>query len=282
MKDLSVASALRHALRYTIGMAVVALIVSNLLPETDAERLATTAYLAVIFAALTLTALHFVSAGTTVETKHPSAVKLPAVLLPAAVVTIILVVGAFFAGQPGTEAILLLVCAALVAAMALGGNALLAAVRDELAGGGVLATLTRYGVLATLTRYSVFVGILVLLLAIVVPADMQPFVLEVGCWAVVAATIFLAASLISRTGLGKFVMAAFKDAPILSFGRITGYAAYACAGALLVAALWPRGGETFAFTAYVAIVIATVGVAIEIRLRSVTDSRRSTWPSNPR
>jgi hypothetical protein len=61
-----------------------------------------------------------------------------------------------------------------------------------------------------------------------------------------------------------------------------GYAAYACAGALIAAALWPQNGEALAFSAYVAIVIATVGVAIESRVSLVAASRRASSISNPR
>jgi hypothetical protein len=97
-----------------------------------------------------------------------------------------------------------------------------------------------------------------------------------------AATIFLSVSLLSRTGFGRFVMAILKVAPTWIFERTTGYAAYACAGALLVASLWPRTAPISAFCAYVAIVIVTIGVAVEIRLSLVADSRRATSISNPR
>jgi hypothetical protein len=271
MKTSSVASALRRALRYAIVTAIVAIVCSSLLPETDAERLATIVYLAVIFAAVAVTALHFVPAGASAE--RPLVVTLPAALQSVVLVAIILAVGAFFAGAPGAEAFLLLVCATLVAVMALWGNGLFAALSIELAGGDVPAMLTRYGVL---------VGILGMVLAIIVPAEMQPFMLGVACWAVVGATIGLSASLISRTSSGRFAMALFKDAPILFFERTASYAAYACAGALLVASLWPRTAQISALCAYVAIIIATVGVAIEIRLGLVADSRRATSISNPR
>ncbi|MGB8151601.1 MAG: hypothetical protein WCE97_10465, partial [Candidatus Cybelea sp.] len=107
MKDSSVASALRRALRYTIATAIVAIVGSSLLPVTDGERLATIVYLAVIFAAVTVTALHFVPAGAMAE--RPLVVTLPAALQSVLLVAIILVLGALFAGQPGAEGLLLLV-----------------------------------------------------------------------------------------------------------------------------------------------------------------------------
>jgi hypothetical protein len=273
MKNSSVASTLRRALRYTIATAIVAIVGSSLLPETDAERLATIVYLAVIFAAVTVTALYFVPAGATVERKRPLVITLPTALQSGALVAIILVAGAFFAGEPGAEALLLLACAALTAITAYAGDGLFRRLSTELAAGGTLAALRRYSVLA---------GALALVLAMVVPAETRAVVVGVACWAVVAATIFLSVSLIGRTGFGRFMMPVFKVAPTWMFERTTGYAAYACAGALLVAWLWPQTAQISALSAYVAIVIATIGVAVEIRLGLVAGSRRATSISNPR
>jgi hypothetical protein len=275
MKKSSVASALRHSLRYAIVTAIVAIIGSSLLPETDAERMATIVYLAVIFSAVTVMALHFVPAGATAESKRPSVVTLPAVLQSAVLVTIILTVGALLAGQPGAEALLVLACAALTAitAFAVGGFFR-----------GLYVGLSAGGMLAALKRYSVLAGALALVLGIILPAEMG-VVVEIGCWAVVAATIFLSISLIRKAGFVRFVMPVIqgiKSVPRWIVERTTGSAAYACAGALLVACLWPQSAQISAFCAYVAIVIATIGVAIEIRLGLVADSRRATSISNPR
>ncbi len=276
MKSSSVASTLRRALRYTIVTAIVAIVGSSLLPETDTERLATIVYLAVIFAALTVTALHFVPGGAMPERKRPLVVTLPAALRSVALVAIILVVGALLAGQPAAEGLLFLFCAALAAVTAFGGGGLLRALHIELGGGGRLAAFRRYSVLA---------GALALVLAIVAPNETRAVVVEVACWAVVAATIFLSMSLIRTTGFGRFVMPVFelaKRAPTWMFERTTSYAAYACAAAILVACLWPQSAQISSLCAYVAIVIATIGVAIEIRLGLVADSRRATSISNPR
>jgi hypothetical protein len=271
MKDSSVASALRRALRYTIATAIVAIVGSSLLPVADGERLATIVYLAVIFAAVTVTALHFVPAGDPAE--RPLVVTLPAALQSVLFVAIILVVGALFAGEPGAEGLLLLVCAALTAIAAFGGGEFFRTLYIDLAAGGILAALKRYSVLA---------GALALVLAMVVPAETKVVAVEVACWAVVAATIFLSVSLLGRTGFGRFAMAIFKVAPAWIFERTAGYAAYACAAALLVASLWPRTAPISAFCAYVAIVVVTIGVAVQIRLGLVADSRRATSISNPR
>jgi hypothetical protein len=273
MKNSSIAPALRRALRYTIATGIVAIIGSRLLPETDTERMATIVYLAVIFAAATVTALQFVPAAEIAQRQAPLVVTLPAALRSVVLVAVILVAGTFFAGQPGAEGLLLLVCAALTAVGALGGGRFLAAPYGELAAGGILAALKRYSVLA---------GAAALLLAIVLPAEARAFLVEVACWAVVAATAFLSLSLIGKTGFGRFVMAAARRAPAWIFERAIGYAAYACAGALLVAWAWPQTAEIAALCAYVAIVIATIGVAIEIRLGLVADSRRATSISNSR
>ncbi|MGC9992415.1 MAG: hypothetical protein ABSD52_08490 [Candidatus Cybelea sp.] len=271
--ESSVVSALRRALRYTVGTATVALVGSNLLPETDAERLATTAYLAVIFAAVTLAVLHFVSGGATAEQKRPLAVTFPTALLSVVLVTIVLLVGAALAGQPGAEGFAFLVCAVFTALMALSGAGIFRALHVALVAG------TRP---AALTRYAVLVAIVALLLATVLPGEMRSTVVEGACWADVVAAICLSVSLIRRTGLGRFVMAGFRGGPTRFFERTIGYAAYACAGALLAAALFPQSGDTLAFSAYVAIVIATVGVAVETRVRLVAASRRATSISNPR
>ncbi len=271
MMESSVVSALRRALRYTIGTATVALVGSNLLPETDAERLATTAYLAVIFAAVTLAALHFVSGGATAEQqKRPLVVNFPTALQSVVLVAIVLLVGAALAGQPGAEMFAFLACTAL---MALSGAGLFRALHLALAAGSVPAALTRYGVL---------VAVVTLLLATVLPVEMRAVVVEAACWAVVVATISLTVSLLRKTVFWRFVMAAFKGGPTVIFERTTGYAAWACAGALLAAALWPQNADTLAFSAYLAIVIATVGVAVEIRVSLVAASRRATSISNPR
>ncbi|MFZ0683375.1 MAG: hypothetical protein WAM84_10910, partial [Candidatus Cybelea sp.] len=131
-------------------------------------------------------------------------------------------------------------------------------------------------------RYSVLAGALALVLAMVLPAETKAVAVEAACWAVVAATIFLSVSLLGRTGFGRLVMAIFKVSPAWIFERTTGYAAYACAGALLVASLWPRTAPISTFCAYVAIVVVTIGVAVQIRLGLVADSRRATSISNPR
>lgn len=272
MRNSLVASALRCALRYTIVTAIVAIAVSSLLPET-AERLATIVYLAVIFAAVTVTALHFVPAGATAERGRPLVVTLPAALQSVLLVAIILVAGALLAGQPGAEGLLLLVCAALTAIVAFAGDGVFRALYVKLAAGGMLAALKRYSVLA---------AALALVLAMAVPAETKAVVVEGACWAVVAATIFLSVSLIGRTGFGRFMIAIFKVAPTWIFERTTSYAAYACAGALLVASLWPQTAQISAVCAYVAIVIVTIGVAVEIRLGLVADSRRATSISNSR
>jgi hypothetical protein len=271
--ESSVVSGLRRALRYTVGTAVVALIGSTLLPDTDAERLATTAYLAVIFAVVTLTTLHFVSGGVTTEAKRPLVVTFPTVLLSVVLVASVLLVGAALAGQPGAEAFAFLACAAFAAFMALSGGALFRVLHVALAAGGVPAALTRYSALA---------GIVALLLATTLPPEIRGVVVEGGYWAVVAAAISLSVSLVKRTALGRFVMASFKGGPTMTFERMIGYAACACVAALLAAALLPQNGETLAFSAYVAIVIATIGVAIETRVSLVAASRRATSISNPR
>ena len=186
-------------MRYTIATAIVAIVGSSLLPVTDGERLATIAYLAVIFAAVTVTALHFVPAGAMAE--RPLVVTLPAALQSVLLVAIILVLGALFAGQPGAEGLLLLVCAALTAIAAFAGGGFSRTLHGELGAGGMLAALKRYSVLA---------GALALVLAMVLPAETKAVAVEAACWAVVAATIFLSVSLLGRTGFGRLVMAIFK------------------------------------------------------------------------
>jgi hypothetical protein len=271
--ESSVVSALRRALRYTIGAATVALVGSNLFPETDAERLATTAYLAVIFAAVTLAALHFVSGGATAEQKRPLVVNFPTALLSVVLVSIVLLVGAALTGQPGAEAFAFLAFAALTALMALSGAGLFRTMHVALAAGSVPAALTRYGVL---------VAVVTLLLATVLPVEMRAVAVEAACWAVVVAAISLTVSLLRKTYFWRFVRAAFKGAPTRIFERTTGYAAWASAGALLAAALWPQNGDALAFSAYLAIVIATVGIAVETRVSLVAASRGATSISNPR
>ncbi len=274
MMESSVVSALRRALRYTIGTATVALLGSTLLPETDTERLATTAYLAVIFAAVTLAALHFVSGGATAEQqKRPLIVNFPTALLSVVLVTIVLVVGAALAGQPGAEVFAFLAFAAFTALMALSGAGLFRELHCALAAGSVPAAVTRYGVL---------VAVVTLLLSTVLPVEMRAVVVEAACWAVVVAAISLSVSLVRKAGYWRFAMPASKGGATRIFERTTGYAAWACAGALLAAALWPQNGDALAFGAYLAIVIATVGVAVEIRVGLVAASRRATSISNPR
>jgi hypothetical protein len=271
--DSSVVSALRRALRYTVGTAIVALIASSLLPEMDGERLATTAYLAVIFAVVTLTALHFFSGGAPAETKRPVVITFPTALLSVVLVTTVLLVGTTLAGQPGAEALLLVGCAALTAFLALSGAGLLRAGHVALAAGGALAAFT---------RYSVLTGIVAIVLANFLPVEMRDVAVEGACWAGAAAATFLSVSLLRRTGARKFVMAAFRGGPTETFGRMIGYAAGACAAALLAAAFLPQNGDILAFSAYLAIVIATVGVAVELRVNLVGASRRAAPISTPR
>ena len=192
--ESSVVSALRRALRYTIGTAIVALVGSNLLPETDAERLATTAYLAVIFAAVTLAALHFVSGGATASKSGLWSLPFPRLCSRWCSSRSSSWSGLLLPGNRELKGSLFLaLCRVHRAMAAFGGGGLFRTMHVALAAGGVPAALTRYGVLA---------GVVALLLAMVLPVEMRAVAVEAACWAVVVAAISLSVSLIGKPASG--------------------------------------------------------------------------------
>lgn len=256
--------ALRVAVRYSIAIAVVAMLIAIFLPDMDAERFATTAYLAGIFAAVALAATWSVPAGAA-QPQRPATRSLGGLLGYAAGFAVLLFAAASLAGDAGAELALFLGCLAAIGITAIGPGRAVAWLHGELVRGGGLAAAIGYSAVVT------FCAIVVCAL---VPSEIaEPFAV-LAYAAAFLATVLIAASLFVPTALGAFARSraasASKTIDQLSadfvFARITNISVVTLVASLGLASLLRRPySEPFAAVAYVAALSATLGVGMECR-----------------
>lgn len=260
MNAAAVAYALRKALRLAIATAVVALLFATTLSGEGAERLATTAYLAAIFAGVALVVARFLPQpaleSANLERAFPEFV---AFLFGVAA---LVGAGVALASLPGVEALAIVACFALVAVTALARSGSLAAFN---------AAVVRYGAVAAVTRYAVALALCALAVAALFGSEAAA---GVAYRLAFVAALGLCATLIAPTRAGLFLQELFAKSggaldrlgDTFSRERVASYAAAIAVAALISAMLLARKeAEPLAIAAWVAAAAATLAVAVECR-----------------
>lgn len=268
MNRVTVAWALGRALRLAIATCVIALLLATTLSGAAAERFATTAYLAAIFAAVALALGRFLPAPVRVD-RGPASSPFPAFLGYAGLVVLFLSVAAGFVSQPGAEGVALAAGAALVALAVLIRCGALARFNAALQSGGVLVAGSRYAV-------AIAVGALAI--GALVGGYAAEGVVTFGYRLAVIGTLFVAASLLAPTRAGIFARATYartigaldRLARSLVFERTASYAAMVAVAGFIAAAVIPSPfGEPFVVIGYYGAVAAALSLIMECRrLRS--------------
>jgi hypothetical protein len=256
--------ALRGAVRLAIGSCVVALLLAGVMGGDAGERFATTAYLAVIFAAVAL-ALERLFPQPREPIARPAELSFPVALFFTLALVVFVGIVAALVARPGAEAQIFIVCFALVLVAALARSGAIAAMN---------AALLRGGAVAAVMRYAVAFGIAAIALVPLVSADAAEAAARTGYRAFLFATLLFAWLLFAPTALGVRLRSRFANeltqldalGQTLLFQRITTWAAIVAAGALVVASLLRNAfAEPLAVTAYVAAAAAAFGVVMECR-----------------
>ncbi|HET6275275.1 MAG TPA: hypothetical protein VFE16_04970 [Candidatus Cybelea sp.] len=251
---------LGRALRFAVGTCVVALILATTLAGDGAERFATTAYLAAIFAALALAVQRAIPITDEEGVSSAPAAPFPTFLAYAIGIAVLLTLVSSLVSLPGAESFALVVAVALVVASALARSGALAEFH---------AALVRGGLLVAASRYAIAIGLLALVIAAFAGGEASESIVRIAYRLVLLATLFVAASLVAQTSAGESARVlwlrttAFFDRGIL-------VAAVAAVAAMVVAGILPAPySEPFAVAAYAAAACAAIGVAMECRrLRS--------------
>lgn len=264
----TLAWAIGRALRLSIGTCVLALILATTLSGSAAERFATTAYLAAIFAAIALAIRWFLPAGSP-EQPGRHAPAFPTFFGYSIGIVLFLSVVAGLVSQPGAEAFALAVCAAIVVVAVLARCGAFAASH---------AALQRGGLIVGATRYAVLIAVLTLASAALIGGYTAEAIVTFAFRVAVVATLLIAASLLAPTKAGVFVQDTYhRTISMLDrltrafvFERTARYAAIVAIAAIVPATFLPADArEPFAIAAYAAAIVAAFGVAMECRrLRS--------------
>lgn len=252
--------ALGRALRFSIGTCVVALILATTLAGDEAERFATTAYLAAIFAAIALGVQRAFPISDEANEHAANVAPFPVFLAYAIGIVIVLAVLASLVSLPGVEAV------AFVAGIALIGVTVLA----RSGAFAVLHTaLVRGGPLVGISRYTLALSVLALAGAALIGGEASESLAKIAYRLAAIAAIFVAASLLAATPAGAAARAmVLRASDFLDRGT---FVAPAVAAAAIVAASLLRApfSEPFAVLAYAAAACAAFGLAMECRrLRS--------------
>jgi hypothetical protein len=265
LKGSALAWALAGALRWAIATAIVALLLAASLPDTDAERFATTAYLAGIFAAIVL-AVKWLACGDLVEVPRRFVIPtFPNALGFSLGIVVLLVAGSGLADDPGGEVRLILYCLIAVAG---------ATVARAGAFGWLHARIREGGWVASARRYCALGAIAALVLSALLESWVAEFFAVLAYVSAASAMLLSASALFAAAPLGGLIRqrlaAARATVDQLSndslFARLIEWATLATVASLVMAALLRRPySEPFAAIAYVAAVFATVGIAMECR-----------------
>ena len=266
LKRSEIARALEAALRFAIGTCVVALLVATTLSGEAAERFATVAYLAAIFAALTLAAGRFVPSAASTDGNATSRPVFPSFLGYSVGGAIVLGIAAALVTDPGEELLALAGCAVLVVAIAFVRSGTFARCARALH-----AAVARGGFFMAAVRYTVLAATCALGLAALAPTDASESLVEFAYGLIALAALFLAGSLLAPTSTGVWLQSSYAEAVAL-FDRplVLDRAARSCAvaavAAMILASLLPGPfAEPFAFAAYVAAAFAALVLALECR-----------------
>ena len=255
---------LGRATGYAVATCVVALALSAMLSGSDAERFATTAYLAATFAALAMALRWVLPAAEPPQRARAAQPPFPRAFKFTVAVASLVACGALLVSDPGSEGIAIAAFFVLVGVVALVKAGVVAGVITTLASGGRLAAARRYAAIVG--------GCALVTAAMLAPQNSESYarggyvLAVVGAFSV-AASLFLA----SRDRLRAKVvgMAALLTTPASAavFAATATYAAATAALALMLAALLPGpDAERFATTGYIAVVFAAAALAAKWRI----------------
>ncbi|HEV3092219.1 MAG TPA: hypothetical protein VGX91_12340 [Candidatus Cybelea sp.] len=260
--------ALSGAVRFAVATAIVAMLFAVALPDTGPERFATTAYLAVIFAAIALGARQLVRDDAP---QQPQVVRarpsFPTLLGFAIGLTILLVASASFAADPSDEVRLIVYGLVAIGVAAIGRGGAFVWLNARLVSGGRLSAFARYCVVGAVAALSI---------SALVPQALAEPLAVVGYFAALAATMLVAWEVIAPSPFGDLIRASFARgaegvaqlSADLVFARTIEYATLALIASMGLASLLRRPySEPFATVGYLAAVFVAVGVAMECRRR---------------
>ncbi|HEY6327241.1 MAG TPA: hypothetical protein VIW73_12090 [Candidatus Cybelea sp.] len=260
--------ALGRALAYATATAIAAIVIASLVSGADAERFATTAYIAALTAALILAVKWFFRNAPASGSSRARGPVFPAAFTFASGVGALLMLGAAFASQPGSEMLAVAACFGLVAAAALARGGAIASVNAKLLHGDRLSVATRYAVVAAVVALAVR--------ALLSSQGGEGFV-RLAYAALVIATVAIAASLIAptptgaalRRGYARAASALHAPRSARIFARTAQYAVATAVAGLVLGSLLPDAyAERFTTTAYLATLFAALGIGMMWRLGS--------------
>jgi hypothetical protein len=263
----ALAWALAGAVRFAVATAVVALVLSTFVQGTDAERFASTAYLALTFAAILLIAKWFVPAA---RDERPASLRIPT--LPVLLASLlglgaILAAGAGLVADPSAEVRALAYCLAAVGVAAVGRAGVFTRLR---------ATLARGDRLEATIRYATLFSVVALLFAAQLPQQIGDVIAAFAYGGGLVAAVALAFALVAPTPLGSHIRNACGEglrtieglSSDLVFARMIDVSVVTMVASIAVASLFrPPYSEPFAMVAYASALFAALGVGMESRRR---------------
>ena len=262
--------ALGRAIRYAIATAVFALLLTAFLSGAGAERLASTAYVALIFTVLALVVQRLLpsakSTGSAAARPPPFAASLTFLLVVGGLVT----AGAALVSEPAAEGAAILACFALIGAISF--------VRS---GGAAVfhARVVRSGALSATKTYAALAIVVGLLLAAILPSAGESFV-KLAYFALVLAALAVGialgadkpATLRIRARFASGVSLLRSPAGAWVFGRTATYAIVTAIASIVATTFLPHPyAERFATTAYIATILAALAAATRWSLRGAAD-----------
>jgi len=270
-----VAWALSRGLGLAIATCVVALILATTLSDEAAERLATTAYVAMIFAAIVFFAARIVPA-TQDHSSHDTGFTFPAFLGYAGAVVVCVSVLAALVSQPGAEVLAIGAGFGLLAAAALVRAGAPASLKAALLHGGVKAATVRCAALVAAGALAV---------AAFLPEYEGGIAARFAYWVAIIATLALGASIVAPTAAGLWMRRGYarvirrldRAGEARFFARSAAYAAGVSVASIIVTVFLPAAvAKPLAVIAYFAAAAAAVSLAMECRrMRASSGIRRA-------
>jgi hypothetical protein len=261
----SIGWALARGLRLAVATCVVALILTTTLVGAAAERLATAAYLAAIFAAATLASQRLFHADLGEDRKRVWAPAFPSFLAFFSALALSVSVLGALVSQPGGEVTALLWGVVFIFVAAFVRSGAIVAMHRALVRGGPLAAATRYAVVACLCM---------LVVTALLPSYVAEPVAQFAYRLAIVVTLFTAVGLIAPTRVGLWAQQSWRNLLVsvdrasraFVFERTATYAAIVAVAALLRAStISASAAEVFTIIAYCAATVAAFGVAMECR-----------------
>lgn len=281
VKGAALAWALAGAVRFAVATAVVALVLSTFVQDTDAERFASTAYLALTFAAILLIAKWFVPAGRDERPESLRIPTLPVLLASLLGLAAVLAAGAGLVADPSAEVRTLAYCLAAVGVAAIGRSGAFPRLH---------ATLARGDRLEATIRYATLFSVAALLLASQLPQQIGDVIAAFAYGGSLVSAVALASVLVAPTPLGSRVRNAYGDglrtieelSSDLVFARMIDVSVVTMVASIAMASLLrPPYSEPFAMVAYASVLFAALGVAMESRRRPAAELPVAVRPLDP-